>query len=315
MEHCILPIEKEPVIRVYQHVAYSFGILGSNQDSYNWLCNQYTQLIDDGQNDITFYLEFLNKQDAFDYERVQCETLQELKIDVVEFIRNEIKNGWYVYICVDEFYIPKRTAYQKVHFIHDCLVYGMDDRKREFCIIGYNDEHMYSESRVTYEQLRESTPRYWICSLRKNEQYKFLLDINKIHIDLKRYLNLEPEIIIGDFNPESAVFGQETNQSLIRYIENQCFNKQRMDIRYPYLFYEHKKAMLIRLEKLQEVIQYDKGYVMKYQEIVKEAKGLVMISLKYNMTFARRICEKMVGLIKNVEIKERKIILDVIDRF
>lgn len=314
MNNCVLPIDKNPVLRTYQHVAYSFSILGANQDSCNWLCNQYIQLVDDG-NDIAFYLDFLNRQDAFEYARISCETIKEFKIDIVEFIRNEIKHGWYVYVCIDEFYIPERQAYQKFHFIHDCLIYGIDDIKREFCLIGYNDKQMYKESRASYKQVMESAPQYWICSIRKSEQYKFILDINKIFVGLKRYLNLIPEIIIGDIDYKSAVFGQETNYSLIRHMKKRCAAERGIDVRYIYLFYEHKKGMLVRLEQLQKALQYDSIYIAEYQKIVEEAKKLVSMTLKYNMKQYAHFCSKMEDAIKNIFERERRIILNVIDEF
>ena len=312
MNRCILPLEKNPVIRTYQHLAYSFSILGTNQDSCYWLCNQYTQLINDGKNDMTFYLDFLNRQDALECGIISCETIKKFKIDVVELIRNEIKKGWYVYICIDEFYIPERDVYQKEHFIHDCLVYGFDDTKKEFHIIGYNDKHMYRESRASYIQIKDSEPRYWICSIRKSEQYKFFLDINKIHIDLKRYLNLMPEIILGDFDYKSAVFGQKTNLSLIRHIEKMCVNRNVIDIRYIYLFYEHKKCMLIRLGQLQQIIGFDDANVVEYRKIVSKAEKLVLMTSKYNVKCCVQIHTKMSDYIKEIEEKEKRIILDVL---
>ena len=315
MERCILSLEKNPIIRTYQHLAYSFSILGTNQDSYNWMCNQYTQLIDDGKNDMTFYLDFLYRQDALECERISCETIKKFKIDVVELIRNEIKEGWYVYICIDEFYIPAREAYQKEHFVHDCLVYGFDDLKKEFYIIGYNDKHMYRESRASYTQMKDSKPRYWICSLRKSEQYNFILDINKIMIDLKRYLNLMPEIVIGDFDYESAVFGQETNLRLIKHIENMCLNGKMIDVRYIYLFYEHKKCMLIRLMQLQKLKEFDSFNIIEYQKIVSRAERLVLIALKYNIGGLSNIHIKMSNYIKDIAENEKRIILDILKDF
>lgn len=312
MNCCILPLEKNPVIRTYQHLAYSFSILGTDQNSCNWLCNQYTQLINDGKNSMTFYLDFLHRQDALECERISCETIKKFKIDIVELIRDKIKEGWYVYICIDEFYIPERDAYQKEHFIHDCLVYGFDDFKKEFHIIGYNDKEMYQDSRVSYIQIKDSEPRYWICCIKKSEQYKFLLDINKIYIDFKRYLNLMPEIILGDFDYKSAVFGQETNDLLIKYIEDMSVKRTMIDIRYIYLFYEHKKCMLIRLKQLQKFIGIGDANVVEYQKVVSKAEKLVRITLKYNIKYCMQIHIKMSRYIKEIAEKEKRIILDIL---
>ena len=315
MEHCILLLEKNPIIRTYQHLAYTFSILGTNEESCNWICNQYTQLIDDGKNDMTFYLDFLNRQDALECAKISCETIKKFEIDSVELIRNEIKEGWYVYICIDEFYIPERKAYKKKHFVHDCLVYGFDDLKKWFYIIGYNDKRMYRESRVLYTQMRDSEPRYGIRSIRKSNKYNFLLDINKIHIDLKRYLNLMPEIILGDFDYRSAVFGQETNSQLIKHIENVCLNRTMIDIRYIYLFYEHKKCMLIRLQQIRELIEFNDSNIIEYQEIVSKAERLVLMAVKYNIKYFSEIHIKMSNYIKDIAEKERRIILDVLKYF
>ena len=124
-----------------------------------------------------------------------------------------------------------------------------------------------------------------------------------------------PEIILGDFDYKSAVFGQETNSQLIKHIENVCLNRTMIDIRYIYLFYEHKKCMLIRLQQIRELIEFNDSNIIEYQEIVSKAERLVLMAVKYNIKYFSEIHIKMSNYIKDIAEKERRIILDVLKYF
>ena len=52
----------------------------------------------------------------------------------------EIENGYYVYLAVDEKFIPHRVGFQPPNFIHDILVFGFDTVQKVFNIIEF-DEH------------------------------------------------------------------------------------------------------------------------------------------------------------------------------
>lgn len=308
----VLPIEKKPIIRTYNYLAYVFSILGTNENSYNWLCNQYIQLIDDGVNDFTFYLQFLDKIDVLSCEKMSCEVIKKLGIDYVEYIRISLNNGYYLYTCVDEYYIPQRLAFQKFHYIHDCLIYGIDEEKKELYLIGYDTQDLYRASNASFDQIIQSGFYYSITSIRKNEKYKSEINLNKIYIDLLRYLNILPEIQIGDFYYESATFGQKTNSLLKQHIYTMCTKQAAIDIRYIFLFYEHKNAMLLRISLLQKKLHIDNTLVEKYCELVYRAKRLYTIALKYNLKRNQTFLDNALRDIDYIAEKEREVLNKII---
>ena len=66
------------------------------------------------------------------------------------------------------------------------------------------------------------------------------------------------------------------------------------------MFYEHKKCMLIRLQQIRELIEFNDSNIIEYQEIVSKAERLVLMAVKYNIKYFSEIHIKMSNYIKDI---------------
>lgn len=73
-----------------------------------------------------------------------------LKIDFSKLVKTYLSNGIYLDVYINEFYIKNRKAYNSYKYYHSNLIYGYDDDREIFNIMGYDSQGMLivSELRI-----------------------------------------------------------------------------------------------------------------------------------------------------------------------
>ena len=135
----ILPITTEIPIKTYNNIAYPLSIIFSNcKSAEDWLfLNSFSLKYGTEVNDITLDLPYNMDWECFDKKILSS------KNTTIDNIINELINDRYVYIAVDEMFIPFRKKYKKRNFAHDILIYGFDDEINEFDVIGFDNFKKY----------------------------------------------------------------------------------------------------------------------------------------------------------------------------
>ena len=80
--------------------------------------------------------------------------------DVIKTICKRIEQGYYVFLCVNEKYIPERAAYQLYNFKHEILIYGFCDEDQTFYTIAYNRHQDYMPQRIPMKVLYKACLLY-----------------------------------------------------------------------------------------------------------------------------------------------------------
>ena len=148
----ILPITTEIPIKTYNNIAYPLSVIFSNYaHPEDWLLlNAFSLKYGTEANDVTLNLPENMNWKCFDKKVISF-------VDTtIGNIINEVLNNRYVYIAVDEMFIPFRKKYQKRNFVHDILVYGFDDVCQEFYVIGFDKSKKYSCQKIDFSILQEA---------------------------------------------------------------------------------------------------------------------------------------------------------------
>lgn len=96
-------------------------------------------------NSYMYFSNFLDTQYEDLYEAIDCfESLQ-------EYIKWNIKHYYYVVLCLDEFYVSERRAYQEKNYPHYNMFYGFDDKLEVFYIMGYGINSTPVVSKIQYK--------------------------------------------------------------------------------------------------------------------------------------------------------------------
>lgn len=142
-----------PEFRTFNDVAIPVGILQSNIVGIEkWLASKFIGLHFRWYWDqIVFNNKPFYKWDCFYSKSIKLRTSTSYQF--INSVREHISNGYYLYLFVNENFIPHRSSYRKRNFIHDLCVYGFSDERRCFLISAYNDKQLYSYEEISYQDL------------------------------------------------------------------------------------------------------------------------------------------------------------------
>ncbi len=284
MDKIVLKMNNNPPIKTYNHHGFGTGIITSN-GSMDWMYNNYIQLSyypEEGPLTFDFYMNYIYYQPIFDVEHYAEDTMRLIKWNPLKFFRTAIKFNKYVECCVDEFYIPRREAYMRYHFIHNILIYGFDDVMKAFNTIGYDDNGKFSEQMVSYKQLLRAKPSK-IHLLKYREEVNDELAVDYIAHQCKQYngdICIEP---VGAYPAKGRMIGVKAVNSVMDYIYNAVVHNEEVDIRPISILLEHRKLMLERLDKLSELNYVSKDNVIIFSKEVDKCEKLRNRVLLYNV--------------------------------
>ena len=268
-----------------------------------WFCQQYIQLAStkgyghfyDCVSDHT--LSFPVQCPFIEYQLLDKRRLFNYPEKFSEFLEFHILNDSYVIAGVDEYYVNCSWNYQKKHYVHQALFYGCDTKEKKFFLSDFFGDK-YKQTEVSYELIDEGDrhiPReldkwYHEVSifnyLERHEPYH--LNKELIKVLLSDYINSRDSFYKINFSRyldrERYCFGLQYYDNMVEMLVEQ---KESIDIRPFHVLYDHKIAMLLRLEYLYQNSFFDTdAYNRLYQEITqlkKENFSLRQMILKYNL--------------------------------
>jgi len=284
---------------------------------YNWLYSNHIQLhcsenLTQG-NDIPldFYIR-LEKRCSYNYfhpflnyNRIERTILNDLNIDIVEYIKVNLNQRNYILLLLDEFYVPDRRAYQQQAFPHENLIYGYDDAG--FYIMGVGPESKPICTNMTFDVFRQAykncktlyNPLFEICAIKyhtDNAVYK--LSVEKIIMDLKDYLESRNSSLYNSHLsvPLNRIFGMSVYDNLTANEIN--MKKVLSDRRISHLLADHKQLMMDRIKYLFDTNVISMGDMQEILPKVTEAYNTAM---------------KMRNLIMKAQINQRDVSNKVIE--
>ena len=338
----VLPV-KYPMVTTYTQHAHLLSILSNYEYTYPWIFSNYIQLYinKDFRHDWgDFYFPFPYELRPSD----TCKWLLTKKIDrdvadskwgnIINFIIDSINSNNYVHTMLNSSCIPLAPNYNKEHFIHDVLVYGYDLKEE---MLYFSDfigvTHKYSFEKISFIDYTKAFNTYglatnqdylnkliYLYKLNSAHDYTFNYDyefnIKNISNSIKAYLNSSvPEYwdIYNNENRDNIVFGIEIYDTLKNYIAwKSVSNESDIDIRPFYLVYDHKKIMLLRLEYLHRLGYYkdcSSENIAGITELEAQAKVVVNMLIKYNLSKNRTILNMVIDMINSIERDEKNILV------
>ncbi|WP_139209369.1 hypothetical protein [Paenibacillus sp. OK003] len=327
----------EPQLSTYNVYAALFSIIAKNDDYLPWL---YSNFISIGINTCDDTIYFTDHFSFFEYGRgyTSCPWLEVEKPAhklIYSFYKSNIKDALlsylnqdkYVWLYLDQYYIPQSENHLKKHRDHSVLVYGYDDEQKLFHLADNLDGGKFAKVTITYEQLVnawendicEHFRRFFIVLNRKDASYDF--DICKVKKQIENYLSSRC-IDEGFFWNQIAVDGPHAyvqhkdywifGQDVYRYVQQQI-NKIKtskidtdLDIRVFHLLWEHKICMLERMK----FIVNNEDLCNEYEVVSHVSLVIRNLVIKYNISKNNRLLddinnklEEVVQLEKNVLVK------------
>ncbi len=333
-----------PPVNCYLHHAYPLSVAMSHKDFDSWFLSNYIQMeFSHNHNTLNFFTYAICGNSIIcpllDYNILDLEFLYKTYTNIIDFITKSIELGYYVTTYTDEFYIPQRVAYiRKIHFRHEIMIYGFDLNNEEFNVIGYDDKGNYTETLVSFSQFEASflnsikkTNDMILFKPKDSESYNpfYEFDIENVKSLLSEYLLSKNSSArfstIGNRN--NSVYGISIYNELIKYYEailqdngELCSKKMfdfedDCDIRHFHILYEHKKAMVLRIEYLIKNNYLDSNNDFKniFSNLENDAKNGRNSIIKYNISKSKKLISATIDTLQKMYETEKKAIEDLLE--
>ncbi len=342
----ILPIEKN-FLTAYPGFGFLSSILPTFDGGVEWMINCLVQIAGmqwrnfGEEKDPTLKIDFYPYNDPFLSESMYnfCPYISNYAItrelmsvnysSVKDYLIDHINRGYYVWICLNQFFTQGNTYNEKFDFIHPNYIYGYDMNSEEFFVADNFDKGKFGFIRVKFEFIekayelvnytRNFEKHFNRIHLFKRENVYCKFDINLLVNLLYDYINsIDSRFFISQYSQQeygkiSCFMGINCYDYLATFMEQlQVYNHVQCDFRPLCVLKDHKLLMKMRIHYLEE-----KNYLpnnMKFNETIDEIIHQMQASLnmfiKYSFTRNSMYLEKAIGKLKNV--KERE--FDLVDK-
>lgn len=322
-------IHDNPEIRTYHYNAYLEAILYNHHDYKEWLYSNYIQVVylPEEQCNVTLDYEAPTIYGGCCLIEYQDFAIKDNKSLFFESINDNLQKGKYIYLFLDEFYVPERSSFGKSHFVHDILIYGMDKQSKKYLVIGYNSELVFVKSQIGFEACYQgflnNEDRIYVKAITlKKDKYSIKGEVLKImfedylhgrnskqHLDLYIDMTSYCPPFFDCRNQLSSSFGVNVYDQFIKGIIECVEQNIEIDYRISYLLFEHHQLMRNRVLYLQDrgVMKKDLQLVEIGNDIVRRTKQLMHLSFKSLYAKEKKVLYKrlieMLETLKNIDCK------------
>lgn len=177
-----LPICEDPVFQDLHTSAFPLSILEADKNFLKlWVLHNFIQVSFERRygDVLTYKRPFFWLWKCFNVKI----SLHYPAKNVIKTIKKYLMKGFYVFICVNEKYIPERFAYQVCDNNHELLIYGHDDNRKCFQTIAYNIRDKYERQDISEKDINmafRASPEHF---------YKFYALKVRPKTDFQRYNN------------------------------------------------------------------------------------------------------------------------------
>ena len=315
----ILPFETNSYQITYHYVAFPMGIIQANAkiDLTPWLCGHainYSFLLEDNGTRLNVGLRDISGMDVglmFRQTLHMKHTIFEQWgiSDYIELIKRMTAQRWYTKGIYNEEHVETKSAYHKYRFEHDYLIIGYDDDEQVFYSAGYVANNQFKIYKIPYDDmnLALNTIR---SKKRKFEFYKFndkaqiSYDFNIILSDLSDYIRSER---LGMPPRAKKIYGLDAMMMTADYLIYTAENNKYLDIRCTKGIFEHKVLMHLRVvDFLKKGFIYSSELEKAAQDVLKEARIIHLLAIKYLMNPTITLAKKISDKIKHTVTIERE---------
>lgn len=308
----VLPMVMPPV-ETYQNTSFVMAMICASDNMkdafYNYYNNivctdtSYMKKIELGFTDAlwnTLVDDGLAEMDLFHLSNIA-------KDNFIAFLKERIDQDNYLLLYkIDEYYLSYSKRYQVKHYIHDTYIYGYEEDK--FCVMAQKKGKLQmlkidaqEIADAMYSQIDEN-PSVHFCSFRFRN-VNATINMEKIKRDIKEYLlgsrKTDDNQVYG-----TAVYHIIRECSLAR-AEGRKEEGDLFDLRIFRMIWEHKKVMILHLEKLNEIYQNQLSDCLLKMGIIEHlANKIFLLAMKFTVTKSNDLLCKISDNLQVLEMKE-----------
>lgn len=296
---------------------------------YPWLFSNYIQLSCDVANRdkrLEFHYGITKHWDCniFHYflDTNRYETSDILEMGGVKYIKKCLGRGKYLETKLDQYYISERDEYHSYHHLHQNLIYGYDDQKRCFMLVGYDRNGKLVKTQIGYADLRESLKRnrkglFQVITYRQ-DGYHFRFHAGYVRKMIQEYLDgVNSSEMMQHMAPiVDRSYGMEIYDELV---SDRGIEVLISDRRVAHVLWEHKLCMAERIAYLTVIGVLEPRDGMELEHTMKELADKVFdlknILLKYQRRPEKTDADLIKQYLEVIKSGEKKCLEKLLERW
>ena len=268
------PLVVPPSASAYQFYAFPLAIIETRPESQDWVLSNFIQTCfnPDHMAPVPFchFLYDYRDNPFLTSHSMTWDWVRELVTSPTGFIAEQVQSGYYVYLSADEFYVPRRPNYQRMHFVHDMLVVGSTPDGSQFEVAGFDERGVFGRTLIDGPALKAAITHGWeldggsrdlvLYHLKGNATYD--LDLELIRQTLTEFaqgLNTSEHYRMT-MEPWIRVYGIGGYDEIAGYFRAYADGRAPQDPRHLQVLREHVELMHqrgIRLARLAPELAWD----------------------------------------------------------
>lgn len=344
----LLPLGISP-LTCYPNYGSYFSIIDAYTKEYlKWIYNYFIQLVIPDNIELGFRLDFstprlMKSIPWLDVEKIDRKFVMDSWNSFTDFIQSAIDHDKYIFTLLDTSFTYRKINESGSHLLHEHLIYGYNNDKKIFYFADNYDKGKYSYGELDYSDVEKSNTSIFTNHLTDWYNGVMMLSYINVYDYGNRYFKSSHEhvydpayakILIQDYLmqreterrwvPPSVLHCENINSQkcwgigiydyMYRYLDSISGN---IDKRGFYVLYEHKKILAGISNYI--ALNYQKKcsttLPVVCEECVKEAKILLSLCLKYNLTHdekTKKVLYSYIARIKKLDIQIMNELLSVI---
>ena len=313
-----LPFDLDPVYRSYLTPSYYLGILGCYCDLRPLLASYFIGLalptdrqIEKGVGALIPDLPELSDLSELGY--LGMSTYEETgesfcPCAAIEWIIEKLNCGEYIYVTVNEYFLPDTFSFNRKNFAHPCLILGCDVPQRRFTICNYSKMGDYRLLNILFSDLAKclairgpATEQQFnghyqrrILALNPSPQVRARFDFSNTRKRLRGYLSGQLQYerpssgrIPWITDPEGYTFGIRAFASYSNYIKWAVDRGIKVDMRNTRVLFEQKKIMSNNISYFGELFRWTDtdSFLKLHQPVIEWAHKLHLLAFAYNLDY------------------------------
>ncbi|MGG4551419.1 hypothetical protein [Paenibacillus humicus] len=329
----VLPVSS-PLLNGYSHYGSIFSILGTLGDSYfPWLFSRFAQLVADPVNENAGLYINIDEPEWFPRTTNFCPFIDtniiskkmfDLRNKIVDSIIDALQQDYYVFMVVEQYYIPDTDAYKKFSHNHDIMIYGFDrDKKTLYIADNFNGKYQFSECYFSqfvdayYHTNEEKDRLNSNILLFKKKKLHTEFDQLRLIDNLNSYLTgIYPEMRSSHWHQhfQGWAKGLDIYLNVKEYLYLLKSSRAKFDKRTFYAIWEHKKLMVMRIEYMHNNNYITNANIIleRYQHIERLTLKHQNMIIKFGLTGNSSLIETVIREIDEVSEMEKQLIPNIL---
>lgn len=334
-----LPIQLQPPITSYPEHAYLLSVLAVSDDYLPWFFSNFIQLMAvKAPQDSRYWFDFyvpcrdhaLEVNPCIHLQKWNRDSLDAYKLDIIDLLMDSIDLGYYIYLYVNEYYIPGSPAYLIKDLSHGNMIFGYNMEDRTFQMAGFLKNLKFTSIEVDFETLEKAfkdNPTIEDFELKmylfkRREKVNFEFDLQHVVMLLEEYLasanSSERERTFQNplyKQPLEGHFGKEVYVCMKKDLQDECERDGTLLVRPMHILWEHKNSMLLRLRYLEQNrdVRLRPGLVERYEKLERSMLLLRNSVIKYYLVRNKSILIQVMDGLDRICLEETQILEALLD--